>query len=208
MNQRTMVRISANSNTISLRTVSREYRSPHNFIILRRKLEELKEKKSVIVSDIHSFAVLRLYKKPDGMDVISFDFNWLREDGYGNLSGKADTVQLSCKSFMACIEESSRNGGQSLNLLSIKCNRKPGIVFESRKNLHEVVKNRRLRRQLGKFLDQHFNGQSGQSIFITDDYEPYSFFFSEQTEIGTGICGGIILHGRDNMEKAYYGMHT
>ena len=35
MNQRTMVKISAEENVITLRTFSREYRSPQGFIILR-----------------------------------------------------------------------------------------------------------------------------------------------------------------------------
>ena len=42
MNQRTMVKISAEENVITLRTFSREYRSPQGFIILRSELEKLK----------------------------------------------------------------------------------------------------------------------------------------------------------------------
>ena len=146
MKQRTMVKISAEENIISLRTVSRAYRSTQRFMILRRKLEELKEKKKVIVSDIHSFAVLRLYKTPGGLDVIDFDFSWLSDDGYGRLSGQAETVRLSYETFMARIEESSRLGGQPRNLLSIPEDSRPRIEFESRRNLQEVAKNKRIRR--------------------------------------------------------------
>lgn len=208
MKQRTMVKISAEENIISLRTVSRAYRSTQRFMILRRELEELKEKKKVIVSDIHSFAVLRLYQTPGGLDVIDFDFSWLSDDGYGRLSGKAETVRLSYETFMARTEESSRLGGQPRNLLSIQEDSRPRIEFESRRNLQEVAKNKRIRRQLGKFLDQHFNWRDSQSIFVTDDYEPYSFFFTEKKVRGNGICGGIILHGQDNMKNATYSIHT
>ena len=31
---------------------------------------------------------------------------------------------------------------------------------------------------------------------------------SEHTARGTGICGGIILHGQDNMKSATYSIHT
>ena len=73
MNQRTMVKISAEENVITLRTFSREYRSPQGFIILRSELEKLKLNKKVIVSDIRSFAILRLQQTPAGLDVIDFD---------------------------------------------------------------------------------------------------------------------------------------
>lgn len=45
-------------------------------------------------------------------------------------------------------------------------------------------------------------------ILIYDDGAPYSFFFEEVTPRGTGICGGIILHGADNLQKAQYSVHT
>ena len=65
MNQRTMVKISAEENVITLRTFSREYRSPQGFIILRSELEKLKLNKKVIVSDIRSFAILRLQRSEE-----------------------------------------------------------------------------------------------------------------------------------------------
>lgn len=208
MNQRTMVKISAEESSISLQTVSRAYRSPQRFIILRSKLEELEEKKRIIVSDIHSFAVLRLCQRPDGMDVIEIDFAWLSVAGSGRLSGQSESLCLPYEYFLACIEESFQLGGQSRKLLSISENNRPHIEFQSRHHLKEVVKRKRLRRLLGKFLDKHFNWQNSRSIFITDDYEPYSFFFAEKTAHGKGICGGIILHGREDLQKAYYGIHT
>lgn len=55
---------------------------------------------------------------------------------------------------------------------------------------------------------------AGKTIVVTgkvepyDDGAPYSFFFEEVTPRGTGICGGIILHGADNLQKAQYSVHT
>ena len=45
-------------------------------------------------------------------------------------------------------------------------------------------------------------------IVVYDDFVPYSFFFQEECVNGNGICGGIILYGREDLKKACYGMHT
>lgn len=208
MKQHTMVKISAGKNAITIRTYSREYRSPQGFIILRSGLEELKLKKKVIVSDIRSFAILRLQQTPAGQDVVEFDFSWLNDAGDKCLSGREEYVRLPYERFLACIEESFQLGGQYQKLLSVPKDNKPKIEFKSRRHLKDVVQRKRLRRQLGKFLDSHFNWVGAQSIIITDESEPYSFFFTEHTAQGTGIYGGIILHGRDNMKSATYGIHT
>ena len=36
----------------------------------------------------------------------------------------------------------------------------------------------------------------------------YSFFFREYRGGQALMCGGLILHGQDDMGKAYYGIHT
>ena len=43
---------------------------------------------------------------------------------------------------------------------------------------------------------------------VYDDFVPYNFFFREERTCGTGLCGGIILHGQKDLKKAYYGIHT
>ena len=88
MNHRTMVKISAEKNVVTLQTFSREYRSSQRFFILRRDLEELNAKGKVIVSDIRSFAILRLCQTPDGLDVININFSWLSDAGGHRLSVK------------------------------------------------------------------------------------------------------------------------
>lgn len=207
-NQRTMVKIATLDNSIVLRTFSRDYQSPQRFIILNSELEELKIKKSVIVSDIYSFAILRLHQTPTGMDVIDIDFSWLSSSVGRSLIGQKEFIRLSYERFLNCIEESSQLDGQYTKLLSIPDDNKPKIEFMSRNNLKEVTKRKRLRRQLGKFLNQHFNWVNSQSILITDESIPYSFFFIEKKVHGNGICGGIILHGSENHKTAYYSIHT
>ena len=46
------------------------------------------------------------------------------------------------------------------------------------------------------------------SIVLTDDYLPYSFFFEGYMVQGTKTCGGVILHGEEDIQTAKYGIHT
>ena len=48
----------------------------------------------------------------------------------------------------------------------------------------------------------------GNSLIATNDFVPYSFFFREYQGGRVCLCGGLILHGQDDMSKAYYGIHT
>ena len=84
----------------------------------------------------------------------------------------------------------------------------PRYEFHSRKNLHEVARRPVLRRKLGRVLEQHFQGRGTEKIVIYDDSQPYSLFFEEYTPYGRGICGGIILHGAEDLAKAQYSVHT
>ncbi len=43
---------------------------------------------------------------------------------------------------------------------------------------------------------------------VFDGFVPHSVFFREERPDGTGMCGGIIMHGQENLKKAYYGIHT
>lgn len=52
------------------------------------------------------------------------------------------------------------------------------------------------------------SGVEHEKIVIYDDGQPYSFFFEEYTPYGRGICGGIILHGAEDLAKAQYSVHT
>ena len=45
-------------------------------------------------------------------------------------------------------------------------------------------------------------------IHLFNDFVPYSFFFREYRNGQPVVCGGLILHGQEDMSKAYYGIHT
>lgn len=205
---RTLVKITASENSFSLKTISRDYRSPQRFVVLHEELEELETKGHLILSDIRSFAELRLRDSITGDRELQITFSWLSNDGYGSLSGRTETVLLPYSAFLRCLEESRGQNGASYGLLSAEKKKRSVIEFESRRNLKEVTKRKGIRRKLGKFLDLHFNWVSSQAIQIRDDFCPYSFFFTEIRENGTGICGGIILHDQENLKKAHYEIHT
>ena len=56
MNDRILVKVSANESSISFQTVTKKRKSPHRFYILRSELERLRREGSVITYDLHSFA--------------------------------------------------------------------------------------------------------------------------------------------------------
>ncbi len=208
MDKRTMVKTEAGEQGIYVSTYSREYRSPRKLYIPDAKFGELKEKGHVLLCDIHTFAKISLLKTAGGESVLRLVLYWISCDTRGNLSGREEEVELGWEAFERSVKESRRLGGACERLLSVKERRKPSIEFANCRNLKQVAGEKTLRKKLGKFLSRNFDWYRTQKILITDDFEPYSFFFRELRESGAGICGGIILHSREDLTKAYYGLHT
>lgn len=208
MNNRIMVKIYGTNESYSLRTISRDFRSPHGFIILKDTLEELERKDSVIVKDMHSYAKLSLYKNQTGQRMLQIDFTWLEASGNVIIEGRKEIVRLPYNIFRDPVfDELCRE--QDKKILSIQLEeKKPKVIFESRSHLREVVNRPMLRNKLGRFLDCHFDWMGSQYIVISDDYEPYSFVFTEYRDHGVGLCGAIILHGWENLKTAHYCIHT
>ncbi len=210
MGQRTMVKLSASEDCVFLWTVSRGFRSPHRFGISVRELQRLEAERHTIVSDIHSFAELRLGRsaKEENADMLTVDFTWLSDSGGRRVVGREETVHLPYRQFQERLGESRNLGGAGVGMLSVDEKGTPRIEFQSRKNLRAVAERKVLRRKLGKFLNNHFSWKGSRRIVVYDDFVPYSFFFQEERLNGNGICGGIILHGQEDLKKADYGMHT
>ena len=112
-NQRTMLKLSASEESVSLRTISRGFRSPQRFIVLGKELQELEEKRYFVATDIRSFAEMHLEKagtEGDG-DILEIRFTWLSDTADGKLSGKEEILRFSWKRFKECIKRSrSLNG--------------------------------------------------------------------------------------------------
>ncbi len=181
MDNRIMVKLSVSDDCISLRTFSRGYHSPQRFILTKSELLELDEKRYLTVSDIRSFAKLALRKTMEQEEVLEIDFTWLNDVGSGKVSGVTETVRLSYEKFRELAKESGEDGTQK-KMLSLKDDSRIRIAFLSRKNLRAVAETKMLRKRLGKFMGNHFLRWKGsRQIILYDDFEPYSFFFQEQT---------------------------
>lgn len=202
MKERTLVYMIFRDDYVGLRTVSRSKKSPHRFYISRHKLEELEHKSEVIANDIYSFAMLRRNAYAGTVEIA---FTWLGSDG-NSVSGYQDAITLPYGKMMECLHQSKP---YVWIVLSIDNSMKQAkIVFKSRKNLHAALGNVVIRRKLVRFLRDQFQWECSEKIEIYDDFVPYSFFFRETRNGKTGISGGIILHGQEDMENAYYSMHT
>ena len=93
MNNRTMATVYVNQDSISVKTCSRKGCSPQRFIILKKELQRLEEKKYLITKDIHSYAELRLCDAVGGAKVLELSFTWLKDAGRDNVSGYTEAGQ-------------------------------------------------------------------------------------------------------------------
>ena len=207
--KRTMLKLSASGECVSLRMVSRGFRSPHRFVLLEKELGELEEKRYALFTDIRSFAEMRLERTgEEGRDILVIRFAWLGDAGEGKLSGTEETLRFPWDAFREKIAGSRSLGGAAVKLLAMKDARLPKVEFHSREHLKEVAEMPAPRKKLGKFLSSHLAWKDSVRIMVYDDFVPYNFFFREERTCGTGLCGGIILHGQKDLKKAYYGIHT
>lgn len=206
MANRTLIHMAAGDSCIRMQTYSRSGKSPHWFYVLRSRLAELEKRTEVVVRDIHSFAVFHRDADSGSMDIT---FTWLDRDG-DSVSGRQETVILPYGKFSAFLRDSAAETGPSeWKALSVDhSGKRPGLVFKSRKNLHAALGNGAVRRKLVRILRDGFNWPSSERIVFRDDFLPYSFAFQEIRGGEPAISGGLILHGQEDLKKAYYSIHT
>ena len=211
MTNRILFRAYANENTISVQTYTPRIRSPQRFYITYSELDRLQDEGSIITRDIHSFVVLRLDERRDR---ITFEFTWLSGRSFDRVEGVEQTVNLRWSKFWDfldavrqpdCPEEKKIFKAVSLDVRRGR----PRLVFDcNRANLRAAIENPLIRHKLGKALMANFNWPDADEIHLTNDFVPYSFFFREYRNGQACMCGGLILHGQENMSTAYYGIHT
>ena len=204
MDDRVMVKLTASGQCIGFRTVSRERKSPRTFYILRHELLRLRETGYLIVSDLQCFAELR---RETG-DRVTITFCWLSEGCGGSLTGWKQTVMLSLNRLLDFAEQTGDGETKMLKLLSLRETFSPKLVFVDAGNLRRAVANAAIRRKLARFLSRSFHYRDATEIRLFDDFMPYSFFFREMIGEQVGLCGGVILHGQDDLKQAYYAIHT
>lgn len=208
MTNRIMLRAHANESTIDIRTVSARMKSPQHFYICYSEFDRLREEGRIISSDIRSFVKIRFVEKHDR---IAFDFTWLTGHGFDRVEGTEQAVDLRWSRFREFLDACRQpDGPKEFKAVSLgPCRDRPRLVFAgNRANLRAAIGDPLIRRKLGKALMANFNYPDVDEIHLTNDFVPYSFLFREYRNGHTGICGGLILHGQEDMSKAYYGIHT
>lgn len=206
LSNRTLVKVIAYENCISIKTISRKRKSPQRFFINLDDLAQLETKTGIIVKDINSFATLH---RDVSVDTLEIRFTWLNGTG-SSVSGYEETVVLPYSRLIAFVRDSSVTGrAEEWTVLSLKETQgKPKFVFKSGETLHTVVSSGVLRRKLVRALRDNFNWPGSEQIHFHADFLPYSFIFEEIRGGQPALVGGLILHGQENMKKAYYSVHT
>ena len=206
MSERTLIKASAGEHCISFRTVSRKKKSPWEFLVCRSELEKLEREGIVIAQDIHGFVALSR-NIPAG--TLRMEFTWLRSGGKNQVTGYKEDVTIRYDELMTFVHASTQEGGPTKwAALSIMENRLPRLVFYDTAGLRRCLENVKVRRKLIRFLRDNFHWPDVDEVGFYPDFDPYSFFFREIRYGAPGIAGGLILHNRSNMEKAYYATHT
>lgn len=206
MTDRTMVKVSATENCLVFRTVTRERKSPRSFYVLRSDLERLEQHGSITVNDIHCFAELQ---RDMDHNLVRIRFSWLRQVGANRLEGHTEMVRLPYDELMNFAGRSRQNpDAAQWKVLSVEDAPMPRMVFQATENLHAALSNQTVRRKLVRFLRDNFKWGWSEEVRFYNDSLPYSFFFREVRNGQQGICGGLILHRQEDMDKAYYSIHT
>lgn len=208
MTDRILLHAHADENTVWFRTVGARVKSPRRFCATYGELERLKHDGHIISNDIHSFLQVRLDER---RDQAVFEFTWLAGRGFDRVEGFEQTVRIRWSRFRTFLEECrDPDGPRDFKALSLDVSKdRPRLVFDgNRANLHAAIADPVIRRKLGKALMANFNWPDADEIHLMNDFVPYSFFFREYRNGRASMCGGLILHGQEDMAKAYYGIHT
>ena len=202
MNDRIMVKVTAMERCLSFRTVSRSGKLPHSFLILKAEFSRLEQEAQVISHDISSFAVLR---RDPASDTVTIQFHWL--DSHGDLlRGYRQTVVLPYTE-LARFSAAARDADQWKGL-SIVRKANPQFVFCAKETLHRILSSKPIRRKFVRFLRDNFKWADVEQICFYSGFVPYSFFFRCIQTGSRPLEGGLILHGQENLQTAYYAIHT
>lgn len=207
MQKRTMVKITCVAECIKFRTVSRSGKSPGALYIFRSLFNDLAEKGYAVSYDGMSCAEFRV----DTMKkTVSIRFLWLNRRGNGLLSGREETVILPYPELAAFVEASAQaDGPKEWRALSIAARRlQPKLIFCDTRLLRDCLSRKEIRQKLIRFLRDNFYWSGTDEIRFYRDFIPYSFSFRKICNGKPGITGGLILHGHEDMQRAYYSIHT
>lgn len=141
-----MVIATAGECCIDFRTINWRHKSSRRFLIVREHLENFKDERTEIVSDIHSFAALR---RSEATGLLTINFTWLNGSCNGEVSGWEESVVIPYAPLLAFMWESTLEGGpKTWKHLSVCSTSWPRLVFHDQKRLRECVANKTVRRKL------------------------------------------------------------
>lgn len=204
MRESIMVKLKASDDFIIFRVVIKDRKKRKEFYIRRDKLLSLREEKHFSAHD-GNFAV---FHADEGRDELIIRFYWLNLSSE-TFTGRMQTVLLPLTDTLCFAEESVFESGEKTKcVLAKNPNRRPRLIFHSRKTLAEVAANKFARHKLAKALSKNFNWPSSAEIHFYDDFVPYSFLFREFCCDREGIVGGLILSGQKDIATAAYSVHT
>ena len=207
MDNRTLVKVSADEHCIGFKTVSRQRKSPRTFLVTRDELARLEQTPKIITQDIYCFAALRLNT---ATRTLSIDFSWLQHHYDCELTGWEETVVLPYDALMAFVRDSAqKEGPKQWKHLSVCVTSRPKLVFHDRERLRECLANRMVRKKLSHALRDNFHYPYVERIEFYHDFAPYSFLFREVRNGRDGVVGGFIFHSaQGDLRKATYSVHT
>lgn len=205
MNDRTMIKVNATETCLVFRTVSPKRKSPRSFYVLRSELERLEQYGSITASDLGCFAV---FQQDTVSGLVRIRFSWLQQNSACELAGYEETAYLPFNRLMGFAARSLMDPALQWSALSVEEVPKPRMVFHGRETLHATLSHKAVRRKLIRFLRDNFQWGWSDEVRFYNDFLPYSFFFTEIRGGQQGICGGLILHGREDLNRAYYSIHT
>lgn len=208
-----LIKFHATEHFINIRTVTRQRKSPHPFDLPRSVFIDLESAGSIVLNDGDSFANIRLSKD---RSLVRFDFTWLSRYGDNTVHGFAQTVTLDYRDLSYHITDSLReNRSNKWSMLSIGNPEKyPRLDFSSpgaQRTIQSILAVPVLRHKLTRAVRDHFQWPYPSDDHVVRFYadgDRYSFFFQEYLDGKECVCGGLILHRYDGLEKSYYGVHT
>lgn len=200
---KTLVKVSLVGDHLSFRTITRARKSPHSFMIPIAMINNLCDFPTTVLCAYDCGSLARIWRDPL-RERLHICFYWLHSNG-SQLAGWEQTVILPFHELV-CIYSIGKP--EKWSCLSAEQPQHPKLVFCETKNLHAAVNDPLMRHKLSRFLRDNFHWPNSDEIRFYDDMVPYSFFFREMRNGRNGICGGVILHGQDNIQKAQYSLHT
>ena len=201
--KKTLVKITIIDKFLSFRTITKEQKSPHSFMIPKGLIDDLYDLTTAILCEYDCGSFARIWRDPL-RETVHIHFYWLHRSGF-RLVGWEQAIILPFHELMSFNKGYS---GDEWTCLSLEQPPLPRLVFCSKNNLRAAVNEPTVRRKLSRFLRDNFRYPGADEIRLYDDLVPYSFFFQEVQDGRIGICGGVILHGQDNMKTAQYSLHT